>query len=854
MQIIELYIKGYNSVDGSASSVSANKLIDSTANFTDTVSVGDLVTNLFSNDIAHITAIDSATQLSINADIFSTNDVYKIESNYERCDLFEDESVTITESLVNVRDIGKVFTPFSQQFNLPASKTNNKIFRHYENTDIENSFDARFRHNAIIKLNGIDFRKGQIQFRSVSLKNNVPHAYKVVFYGETVELKEILGDSDLSSLNYGDLDFDYTQTNITKLMCNTDAEITTDFGNTDILVPNIHHSKNMRYDTTDGYKDNDTGDPLKWTDVKPAIRVRAIIDAINRTYPGEINITGFLQSQQINDIYMWMHRNEGFITNADEGGGTQIIRNRFRHVTDDPLDYTHTSTTPSSYGDVRSLYLTTTAHYLQYEIKANVFSGTSESYTIRILRASDESIIAEYNAENGGNAFALGYIDQNTTQQNLVDFIVEVQSENTIAISSQTLQIKKLERASVFATQTTTWTANYNATNFTLNNTFYISKQIPKMKVMDFLSGLFKMFNLVVFKDTNGDISTFRSPWYMSIGSSYDITKYVDMETSNMERLFQYREMEFKFKSKKSFLVQFADEINQIPFSQENYGDNKWDGGVYKVELPFEKMMYERLTDEDDNLTAIGQGAMLNKQFEPTIGEPLLLCLTRTDGESEWEMQGTANTFYRRPSQLTSFDWSYNGYLSLNFGEEIDEYLLEVPNDTVNLFDSGYFDYVDSVFDRKARLLKVSAYLPLPILIKLKMNDSLVIANKSYRINSIKTNLLTNKSDLELYNKDEYVSQIANFQTAYLGRISQLNVSTKSTDFITVSWDAVTGATGYNVYLNGGLWSAEPNTTTTLKVNNLEGNTWYNISVRVKYDVNGNDGFSFDTGITEKTN
>ena len=35
--------------------------------------------------------------------------------------MFKDESVSITESLVNARDISKVFTPFSQQFNLPAS-------------------------------------------------------------------------------------------------------------------------------------------------------------------------------------------------------------------------------------------------------------------------------------------------------------------------------------------------------------------------------------------------------------------------------------------------------------------------------------------------------------------------------------------------------------------------------------------------------------------------------------------------------------------------------------------------------------------------------------------------------------
>ena len=46
----------------------------------------------------------------------------------ERVDLFEDESVSITNTIQNIKDISKVFTSFSQSFTLPASKVNNKIF------------------------------------------------------------------------------------------------------------------------------------------------------------------------------------------------------------------------------------------------------------------------------------------------------------------------------------------------------------------------------------------------------------------------------------------------------------------------------------------------------------------------------------------------------------------------------------------------------------------------------------------------------------------------------------------------------------------------------------------------------
>jgi len=377
---------------------------------------------------------------------------------------------------------------------------------------------------------------------------------------------------------------------------------------------------------------------------------------------------------------------------------------------------------------------------------------------------------------------------------------------------------------------------------------------MPDMKVMDFLSGLFKMFNLVVFKE--GDkIDVQLAKFYMNQGTSYDITKYVDMSSSSVERLFQYKEMDFKFKSKKTFLVQKSDEIQGIPFSEEDYPQTRseFDGGIYKVELPFEKMMYERLSNEDtDALTLIGQGAFLNKKFEPTIGEPLILCVAyQEDTNDEITIDGGGVSHYRRPTQLSNFTWGYTTRLQLNFGLEADEFLREVPSSATNLFQDGYLDYVETVFNKKSRLLKVSAYLPLSIILKYKLKDKFVINNKSYRINSIKTNLLTNKTDLELYNKDEFVSQVNNAQFAYLDRVAQVTVTTKSTDFITIGWTAVTGVVGYDVILNGGVFTTTVGT--SLKVNGLESGMTYNIGVRAKYSISGADAYSFDTTITETT-
>ena len=51
----------------------------------------------------------------------------------EQVELFKDESISLTQTIQNVKDIGKVFANFTQSFNLPATKANNKIFKHYYN-------------------------------------------------------------------------------------------------------------------------------------------------------------------------------------------------------------------------------------------------------------------------------------------------------------------------------------------------------------------------------------------------------------------------------------------------------------------------------------------------------------------------------------------------------------------------------------------------------------------------------------------------------------------------------------------------------------------------------------------------
>lgn len=78
---------------------SANKLVDSTGLFTttDLIAVGDVIKNTTTGKFALVTAIDSATQLSVSADIFSDTNAYAIYAGlgYKINDFYEQLNVTL---------------------------------------------------------------------------------------------------------------------------------------------------------------------------------------------------------------------------------------------------------------------------------------------------------------------------------------------------------------------------------------------------------------------------------------------------------------------------------------------------------------------------------------------------------------------------------------------------------------------------------------------------------------------------------------------------------------------------------------------------------------------------------------
>jgi len=702
----------------------------------------------------------------------------------ERVDLFKDETVSLTQTIQNVKDIAKVFTEFTQTFAVPASSVNNKIFQHYYNFDIDFGFDARNKADARLELNDLPFKNGKIKLNSVDLKNNVAHTYHITFFGNTVNLKDVLGDDLLSSL--GALDDNsqvYDYANIRDILQGFPT------GNNNIVVPLITHTNRLIYNagshttfdpeaTTNNIYPHGSGtqqqNGVDWKQFKYALRVQAIIDAIETKYTiangygSDIvfsdDFFNDTTNEEFDDLFIWLHRKKGDVETPSFGDATWTL------VTE-----LGTETTTGDY-DV----MTPIANVTNGEFTINSSEGDYGDYDFDLL-FTPTNLLLPYDVRvtetnTGSVTVENGIVGQYYFYQNqeLDDgtYTIEIRSEQLVTFSAGGIKWTADVNERDDEQQTLSGTVSFsNAATFSTSAVFEfnITQQIPKIKVIDFLSGLFKMFNLTAYVNDLGIIvvRTLDS-YYEDSTQVYNIDKYLDTTKSNVEVALPFKEINFSYKGLGTLLAKQFEQIYNSGWGSISYKLNNriYDAPSenYKVELPFEHMQYERLYDIDPNgtnaSTTVQYGYFVDDNFEPYYGEPLLFYPILNTGTSirirDEETEDEDNiTSYFIPSNSLALDCS-TSKVNIHFQRELNEYTIQEDGDpacfTDTLFETKYKSYIQDVFNLKRRLIKVTAYLPMKVYYNLQLNDLIELRQANYKINSMKTDLTTGKTEFELLN------------------------------------------------------------------------------------------------------
>ena len=717
--------------------------------------------------------------------------------NYARIDLFKDETVSISQSIQNIKDIAQVFVPFTKSFTIPASKTNNKIFYHYYNFNISQGYDARRKTPAKIELNNIDFKTGFVSLQGVELKKNTPYAYKIVFYGETVGLKDLLGETKLQALaSLTQYNLEYTSATVKARLQTADGPIlcpliTSGASNKDSdLVP---PPSRLYYDSVTNtqangnlfYVANDDNGVL-YSDLKYAIRVKEVIDAITVQFPTLVFSDDFFNTSntEFYNLHLWLHRKKGGV--PDES----LVQSFPSPVTGfGPPNIQATIMINGTGLIIQNTWLDTNGNLVSgipnTLQRLLLTTSSTELFTVVIFRNGvARATIA--NLSGGGGAIVVNQGSLGGTFDAAL-YTITIFSSVEIIFT----EIKwDLAGASFLTSTTITWVENYTvAFTATASFTFDIPSQIPDIKIIDFLTSIFRMFNLTAYLDDNAllvngnsnpDFGKIRvqelDDFYATNVASYDISKFVDINSSQVNIALPYRAINFTYAETDTILAQQYSQLNGKQWGAEQYtgsstiGDG-FDGpnSTYTVEVPFEHLMYERLNNTGSGIapnttTSVQYGYFVDQNQEPILGKPLLFypihqaaggtttVISFKTAPSGSNVNSPLDNYFIPSNSLGLDPTNTTDIKNLNFRDEFNEFTGSTGF-TSTLFKENYDTYISNVFNGQRRLIKVKAFLPLNIIYALKLNDTFTINGQDYKINTIDTNLITGESSMELLNE-----------------------------------------------------------------------------------------------------
>ena len=691
----------------------------------------------------------------------ASNALGVVQTEAPLLDMFNDEGVTIKRQVKDLSDPKKLFTDFSRGFTVPATKKNNMIFQHYYNIEIQNGLDTRELLPCRLLLNNTTYQVGLLNVEGVNMRDGVPASYKVRFIGKLGELARRIGQDELTALDLSSLNIDNfnpkgefsapAANDLVFPLCSRNKRFLFN-GSTPSL--NIDQSKNIAAAGTTPYDDYGISE----RDLVGALRVGKILDLMELQYG--ISFSGVFTRNYVRDMYLWLHK-----ASKDKENDFYSAAATNLSPQTPPTDSGGLITITSSSVSIQGL----TGDY-NYSVSV---SGTWTGAGKAILK-KDGQAVAE--VTTSGDFSAPVWITRAATGLESIgtgNFTAELETLTsntgaslTIRVGQFTYEIPQGEIRPELVFQ-----ADYDYTETSistgLGGSYVVNQQVPKMKIMDFLSSLFKMFNIIAEVDENNDINTRHFDPYMSEGVVYDVTKYVDQSEYSVDKPNLYGSIYFGFSKPKTTMELAYKQVNATEYGSLSYqltGANGYrlSGDEYKVEIKNQRIPVERLyslgaspqSPVDLVYTNFSDLKGAEQDIDPAFTYIASMYshinLAWTDGLT---VDPTVDS-YALPVNLYNANAYPNsvieGQVGLYFGEELNEAASNKSVAGFGLFNNFYKGLTSLIFDENTRKVKFSAELPQRIILQLKLSDILYISGKYYQINSIETNYLTGKSLLDL--------------------------------------------------------------------------------------------------------
>ena len=706
----------------------------------------------------------------------------------KRIELFADETISVTSSIQNFNNLGKIFTDYSKSFTVPASAVNNKIFSYWYENSVNDGFDQRKKYFGRIEIDDIPFRFGKFQLEKADKKDNMIESYTINFTGNLTQLKDKFKEDKLNSLNYNELNFEYNLANVTNIL--TGASLFPY-----VAFPLIGSERRFECGTGSGSDITTVSGEVDTRTLFPAIPVWKIFEFIQTKY--NFTFSGvFLQSILFKKLWLYLKNAEKF-----------TIKNEPIQV-----DIFNRNTLSAPYFNT-----TTNEMLFQFGGDANRWNAIASiaptditiPYTLTIY---DNGVLYQ-TYENLLGVQAVTFFEKNIDQEAQVNgnFIIHrftffVNSDFPITFQSTFALLKNQASTAFVIYAANTGTRPYQTTNSNIN----IQNFVPDITVEAFLAGIMKAHNLMIIPINESSFEFVTMDVYFERGRILDLTEYCGTDSEQISKPRIFKSIKFAFEKSENIINNafrglFNKEYGDLNYTNENISSTE----VYDVKLPFEDIMYELYIPpitSGATVTNFVTATLWNKDQQPYTPKPILmydndfqiLKVDNTNTLIRYDFGGTNFTslLYRRFTNEIEIAGTDTSFLyGFNFSDELGvvNTLAAPPK---GLYDTYYSNYVENLYNIRTRKVTVKAMLNTLIINSIQLYDRIILKNKRYTINTMTIDLTTKETTFEL------LSDFRQFTDA--------NVGLRNTNITQLVLDNTAQEIQVQIYLNDNdLWRSK---------------------------------------------
>ena len=753
----------------------------------------DFVANSIFNTIVVTfsnTSVDSITidNISVKQSVQTpSEEITNLGNGQVVVDLYEDETIPLTLSVDNFKNVAEKTQSYSKAFDLPATKRNNKIFDHiFDITRTADgiAFNPYLKTQCELKQDGFILFEGYLRLIDINDKDG-EISYNVNLYSEAVALADVLKDKTFSDLDFTELSHRYNKSNI-KLSYNDSPSAGITYLNTN--TSGFRHANdtvkypfcdwNHQIPVADGFFGNNStlGMPelisLEQA-FRPFIQIKYLIQRIFQDTQFSFT-SNFFDTTDFKKLYMDFNWGSDVTPNlVDEAIGDAyylhaVTGDNFAATTFTTLKLTDNASWinfltipiasfPDNYNQTTNV-ITATVNNEQYII--------DYEYIVENTDTSDRTVELQWNHEGAGlNNTGTVTIAAGDTYSWVGQISVLMSAGQTLKAEFKSDVTNKVRQANTgsFTFQTpyaAIVTFNYsvqNIVNGTLLNTLR-----GELKQWEFLKGIMTMFNLIAIPDKSNPNNILIEPYadvfinntngttLAARSIAHDWTEKIDVSEIKLTPLTDLNKIT-------KFL--FVEDEDDYAFRQYKnavgghlYGSKTFDASAFTV------------LDGEEKIEAAPFAATIVKPLMQQYAEliiPTLYALNE-DGSSEGfensprilynngKVTMQNSTFYipeqnglssENTSDFLQFSHlsaipSVQGTSDFHFGEC--QYFSGVGStSTNNLFNTYYLPYFNELYNSDTRIMTLKINLTASDIATFNLYDTVFIKNRQFRVNKI---------------------------------------------------------------------------------------------------------------------